>query len=404
MEVVILPLYRYRAIGLDGRPVVGTVSAQSRSDAVGRTRQEFPAVTGIRRELRLSSRAGAGTLFRPNDKTISLMCNRLSIVLMSGMPTVRAIKLTAAQSADRAIGGMLHNVAERMETGLTLAESFENSAVWIPQELVEVVRAGEESGSLAEAFASLQSYFEKRARVNSKITNSAIYPVIVLVFAVIAGIVVIAKVVPEFASAFTAIDEDFPLATRVLIRISEILTGYWLELLAGFVLLICALATLRMRRRAFCSRILLAIPLVGRLVAAQSAWQFSSAMSSMVAGGTPVTRALTVTSRAVTNRYIGDAVARLETEVEGGRSLGECMESSGAFPGMLTEMVYAGEEAGSLDRVLAVAAHYYEEEVSTRAERLLALLEPLMLLAVAGLVLMLVLAVYMPMLTLYGGI
>ena len=397
-----MPVYRYRAITLEGKAVVGMMPARSREEAIGRTRQRFPAVTGIRRTGRMQRSMRSSILFRPGDKAIAVMCNRLSIILGSGMPTSEAIRLAADQSRDRTMGGMLRAVSENMETGLGLAASFAESADWVPQELVEVVRAGEESGSLPEAFASLESYFEKRARVSSKILNSAIYPIIVFICSIVVGTFVTVMVVPRFMEVFSGLDRELPFATRVLMGISNFVTQNPVGLLAGAALVAVLFAVLYLRRREMFSRVALRLPVLGKLLRAQGSWQFAGAMAAMLAGGTQVTRALEVTSRAVSNRFIGGATARMCAELESGRGLGECMEKSRAFPAMLTELVYAGEQSGSLGRVLEAAARYYEEDVAMRTERLLALLEPLMLLIVGGMVLMLLLAVYVPMLTLYG--
>ena len=397
-----MPVYKYKALADDGAKVSGSVAALSRSEAVGKVRQEFSAITECRRTVSLPLSAKTIAVRRPSDKALALLCGRISIILQSGLPVVRAIELACAQTADRVQRGMLHAVATNLSAGMGLATSFAASAAWIPAVFTEAVRAGEESGTLAGAFAKLSAYFEKNARTKAKVRNALMYPALLCATAVIVSVVVLTQLVPALAGTLFSLGGELPLVTRVLIAVSDFFVKHGVVVAAAIAALAAACVAMRAVQRERFSRLAIKLPIFGKIIAAQSAGQFAGALATMLSSGMPLTRALSATSRAVANRYVGAETAKMVAGVESGRRLGECMAGNKAFPEMLVEMIFAGEDSGELESTLEVAASYYEAEVASRTERALALFEPAMIVFAAVCVLFVVLAVYMPMMEMYG--
>ena len=349
--------YKYKGQSLSGAKVSGVVRAYDEFEAVAKLRDTCAFITKIEPVKERGNALDKPIGFRLKDKELALLCSQFSIILTSGLSVMRCVEMVASQTRNKYTRRMLEKVAEEVGAGYSLAQSFESNAPYLPATFIETVRAGEESGTLALCFDRLHRYYERTARTRAKIISTMTYPAMVIVVAIIVFIII----------AY--------LAFKRTERGKLVLASYAIER-----------APLR------------------RLRSMSAAGRFANTMSTMLTAGLGVPRALDVTSQVVGNYLFSLGVRKVKENVERGRGIAESMAGVECFPKMLTEMVGVGERAGSLPQTLDVIGNYFDSEVETQSTRLLSVLEPVITIVLAVIVVVLLLAVYLPMFSMYGSI
>ena len=399
--------YRYKGQTPEGSKVSGVIRAYDEYDAVSKLRDTCAFVIKLE-EVREKKDS---VLTRPlrtkiKEKDLALICSQFSIILGTGLPVMRCVEMVAAQNRNKHLARMLHKVAEDIDAGYSMAQSFESNIPGLPKTFVETVRAGEQSGTLELCFQRLHTYYDKSAKTRAKLVSTLTYPVLVLIVAAIVFLIIMVVAVPMFTSAFAEMGSELPAVTRGLMSVSGFFQHYWWALL--LIVLVILIVRLLLRRseqgRLFLAAGKLRRSPLRRLHQMNAASQFASTMATMLTAGLPVTRALEVTSGVVSNYLFADAVRRVRQGVEQGRALADCMLTDPAFPRLLTEMTGVGERSGNLEQTLTVIGDYFDNEVSVTTQRLLSLLEPAITIALAVITVILLLAVYLPMFTMYGSL
>ena len=339
------------------------------------------------------------------EKELALICSQFAIILSAGMSIQHCVEMVAAQTRNRHIRQMLEKVAEEVGAGYSMAQSFENNAPYLPKTFIETVRAGEQSGTLEECFQRLHRYYDKSAKTKAKVVSTLTYPAMVIVVAIVVFIIIIAVAVPAFNDVFAEMGTQLPGITRVLLAISDFFIGWWwlLLLIAAGLGIAYMVARRSIRgRRAIAAWSLTKAPL-HRLHSLNAAAQFAHSMATMLTAGLPVPKALDVTGNVISNYTL--RTGRAGGEAEGGAWPHHFREHGPdrVLPKMLTEMVGVGEQSGSLEETLDVIGEYFDNEVEVTTARLLSVLEPIITIALAVIVVVLLLAVYLPLFTLYGG-
>ena len=386
--------------------VTGVIHAYNEYEAATQLRNTCAIITKIEPvpETREKNPVLGG--YKIKEKELAVICSQFSIILTSGLPIVRCVEMVAAQTRTKELRRGLTKVAQDVSGGYSLAQSFENNVRGLPVTFLETVRAGEQSGTLELCFERLHTYYDKSAKTKAKLVSALTYPALVLVVAAIVFLVIMTVAVPMFTKTFEELGTELPGITKGLIAFSNFFTSYWWVL----VLIVLGLWIGKMiLRRTPQGRLFLAegklkrSPLRG-LYQMRASAQFASTMSTMLTAGLPIVKALDVTAGVISNAAVSEAVRRVKSGVEQGRGVAACMEKERVFPQMLTEMTGVGERAGSMEQTLNVIAEYFDNEVSVKTQRLLSLLEPAITIALAVITVILLLAVYLPMFTMYGSI
>lgn len=398
--------YKYKGVSPDGARVSGVIKAYDEFEAVSQLRETCSVVTKIEAVPEQKEGGVSFGSHRIKDKELAILCSQFAIILTSGLPIVRCVEMVAAQARTREVRQLLERVAEDVSGGYSLAQSFSNAGTLLPVTFIETVRAGEQSGTLELCFQRLHTYYDKSAKTRAKLVSTLTYPVLVLIVAAIVFLIIMVVAVPMFTSAFAEMGSELPAVTRGLMAVSGFFHRYWWALL--LIVLVILIARLLLRRseqgRLFLAAGKLRRSPLRRLHQMNAASQFASTMATMLTAGLPVTRALEVTSGVVSNYLFADAVRRVRQGVEQGRALADCMLTDPAFPRLLTEMTGVGERSGNLEQTLTVIGDYFDNEVSVTTQRLLSLLEPAITIALAVITVVLLLAVYLPMFTMYGSL
>ena len=395
--------YKYKARSRNGAEIEGYVEALNQTDAISKIKESCSVVTEIR-EVRQKSTVTFERQIR--EKDLAILCSQFSIILGAGLPVVHAVDLIAKQTEHKTLKRILTAVANDVGNGHSLAASFADEGPSLPLTLIESIRSGEESGTLEIAFSRLHRYYDKSSKVAGKIKNAMIYPVFTIVVAVIVVAIIMGVAVPLFTESFTALDATLPLPTRALIAVSGFFAHWW------WLVIVCiasigifySLYRKKENGRLKTDEIKLKNPILGRLARMKAASQFANTMSTLLSAGVPIREAVRITGRVIDNYYIGSQVSHTITELERGYSLGAALGACKYLPELLIEMTAVGEQTGTLEATLDTIGTFYDNESDLAASRMLALMEPIIISALAVLVLLILLSVYLPMFTIYGSL
>lgn len=400
-----MPVFTYTGTTETGQVQTGVVEAYDEFEAMTLAHQQVQVVSSIK-QVR-----GPGLLRRdltkPHVKTraLAIMCKQLAIILKSGLPLPRAVALVADQASNKYLKKVFRQVTNDVSAGHSLAESLANKGPELPGVLVETVRAGEESGRLAESFERLHSYFDKRSKVAAKVAQALTYPLFVACIAVVVVAVMMAMVIPTILDLVSELGSEVPAITRFLIDASSFAGSNWPLLMALLLALVLGSAAWRRTEqgKVFFARLAMKAPVIGPISVNSGAAQFANTMAMLLSAGLPATRAVEVTSKVISNYQLSQDVGRIRAFLQEGRTLGECMERVDMLPRTLVEMVAAGEQSGSLEESLETMGEYYDQETQRLTDRALSLLEPALLVVMAVFSGFIVVALYLPMFTMYAG-
>lgn len=402
-----MPSYQYLGAYRSGEKVSGVVEALSEAEAVQQIRRTCDVVLSLKEVPSAGGqRVAQLSLKRVKPKNLALVSRQFAIILGAGLPIVQTVKLVAEQAADKTLSKMLKQVAEDVAGGWSVSYSLEQRGKSLPVTFRETIRAGEESGDLAGAFQRMSEYYERTSKTRAKAISAMTYPAFVMVVAVIVIAIIMGYAIPAFTSTFESLGAELPGITKALISFSNFFSQNILIIVAVLVLIIVgfALAFRTEKGGRFLSRLRLSLPILGEIGRMAGASQFAHTMSALLAAGVPILQAIEASGRAMSSRIMSEEVLSSVAGVESGRSLGECLAATRELPPMLIQMTAVGEQSGSMESTLEVLARFYDNEVETRTDRALSLLEPAIIICLAVFVVFVLLAVYLPMFSMYGSI
>ncbi len=401
-----MPTYTYIGMSDAGERVDGVVEAYDEIEAMEKARELCRVVQNVK-QVRSGKNILSMDVTKPKakPKNLAIMCAQFATILQSGLSIARAVSLVADQTADKYLKRVLGDVASDVESGHGLAESFENKGPELPRVFVETVRAGEESGHLSEGFERLHGYYDKRSKVAAKVAGALTYPVFVLVIAVVVVALMMVMVIPAIAGMVSSLGTDMPGITQFLIDTSAWMGVYWPVVL---LVLVLAVVGSRLYGRTESGKTLLGkaklkLPVIGPIGTYSGASQFANTMATLAAAGLPMPRAVSVTARVMGNYVLSREVGRMEAGLEEGRTLGECMEQSDYLPRTLVEMATVGEQTGELEAMLETMGAFYDDETQRVTDKALSLMEPTLLVLMALFAGFIVIALYLPLFTMYAS-
>jgi type IV pilus assembly protein PilC len=402
-----VPTYKYEGACAGGETVSGVVEAVSQSDAVAQIRQSCEAVLSLKEVPKAAARSPRVRSRKISAKSLALTCRQFSIILKAGLPLVQAVDLAAGQCTNKVLEALLRQVSADVSNGWSLSYSFAlRGADFLPVTFLETVRAGEESGDLLSSFRRMADYFEQMNKTREHVASALTYPTFVGFVAVIVVSVIMGYAVPSFTRTFESMNIDLPWVTRALIAVSLFFRKYTLLLIVLAVLVFAALRFYGTTERGGprLAKAQLRIPVIGGIVRMSGASQFAHTLSTLLTAGMPLLQAIEVSGRTMTNRCLSGEVLSTLPGVESGRPLGECMTHAKELPPMLIQMTAVGEATGSMESTLKVLAEYYDNETDVRTRRALSLLEPAIIVVLSVFVVFILLAVYLPMFSMYSAI
>nr|WP_298889902.1 type II secretion system inner membrane protein GspF [uncultured Acinetobacter sp.] len=392
-----MPAYQYSALDASGKQHKGIMDGDSARQIRQQLRDQ--ALTPLQVEAVQHKQTGQSRWFQKKLTAydLALMTRQLSVLIAASIPLEEAIRAVAKQSEKKHVESLLLSVRAKVLEGHSLAKALDQSAHF-PTLYIATVAAGERSGHLDLILEQLADYTEGRFAMQKKIQGAMIYPVILMLmsFAIIMGLMT--YVVPDIVKVFANTEQALPWITQALMATSDFIRNYWMYMsVLGALGLFLLGRFLRTDAGHYTlDRFILKLPLFGKLSRGINSARFASTLSILTRSGVPLVDALKIGAAVSSNWVIRDAVNHAAEKVVEGGNLATQLERSGYFPPMMVQMIRSGENSGELDRMLIRASDMQDKQISSLITTLLALLEPLMLVFMAGIVLVIVIAVMLP--------
>jgi general secretion pathway protein F len=400
-----MPVYAYRGVNRAGRTIRGQVDAESARSARSKLRLQGIFLTDLAEGgAEAGPREAHGTrrrfrLRRIAPLDLALATRQLSTLVGAGIPLVSALGALTEQVENTRLKSVIAGVRDRVNEGAALADSLTQSGAFSDL-YVGMVRAGETGGALEQVLARLAEYLESQVRLRNKVGSILIYPLVMFGFALVVVAALVTVVLPQITQLLTSLGQELPIYTRAIIALSEFARSWWWAVgLAGLALFVGVRGLTRSQagRRRW-DGLKLRLPVLGRVVRLLAISRFTRTLSTLLAGGIPIVRALDVAKHVAHNVVLGDAIDTARGSITEGASLATPLRASGEFPAMVVHMVDVGERSGELEAMLAKVADTYDEQVETAVTRLTALLEPMLILLMVGIVLVIIFATLTPLL------
>ena len=399
-----MAVYSYKARASDGK----LVSGRAQGDTVEQVAQRLIAggsvpidiqALGVTGDLNLDKLGRALGFGRVQVTDLVLFSRQMYTITRAGIPLLQGMRGLVASTHNLILRETLEDVLESLEGGRDLAASFARHPDIFPRIYVSIVSVGEATGTLEKSFQRLTEYMTQEKDMRDRVKSAVRYPIIVMITICLAAMFLSAFVIPKFEPVFAQLKGNLPLPTRILLGSSTVVRDYW-PYAIGFVALCVYGFRMWLRTpdgRMRWDRFKLRVPVMGKLMYEATLSRINRSMAISLAAGMPMTQTLAVISRSSGNVFMSEKIGMLGTNVERGESLSRAATASGLFSPLVLQMIAIGEETGALPELLDEAAGYYEREVDHALKNLSSSIEPILIVAVGGMVLILALGIFMPL-------
>lgn len=407
--------FTYKGVSSSGKATSGTVSADHARAARTKMRTQGVFLTELEESgegAEVSEESGSSrfdlslldfTRIPPMERSIAT--RQLSTLVMAGIPLVESLNALVDQIEHAKLASVFATVRDRVNEGSTLADALSATGQF-DNLYLSMIRAGEASGALGPVLARISDYLEDQLRLSSKVMSIMLYPAVMLTFSLVVVGVLVTMVLPQVTTMMSSMDQDMPPLTLFIIGTSDILREWWWALLLGISGALLGLRAYKRtdRGRESWDRFRLRLPVFGKLTRVLAVARLTRTLSTLLASGVGIVKALEIGRHVANNEVIAQAVDMARTSIIEGASLAAPMRASGQFPGMVTTMIEVGEQSGELEAMLARVSDTYDEQVENTITRLTALLEPMLILVMVGIVLVIILATLQPLLQLTSAL
>ena len=396
--------FTYVARDRDGKKVQGEMEAADRRAAVNKLRESGLMVATIsekRKPFSLGKGFSAGGILvkKVSLKDLAVFSKQFSAMIDSGIDVLRCLKILSRQTANPAFQGMISKIHDDVSEGQTLASAMSKHPDAFPRLYISLVRASEESGALDTVLSRLADSLEKELSLRNQVAAGMKYPQAIGVAALLILTVIMIFVIPTFAEMFKSMGGNLPMMTRGLIAAASFMKNYWWVILLIYFGLPIAmrLANNTAGGRLALDRLKLRLPVFGQLTQKVIVARFTRNLSTMLANGIPILRALEIVDEAAGNVVYETAIKRIRESVKEGESIADPMEASRLFPPMVPAMIAVGEESGDLDGMLTKVADFYDAEIDSTVKVLTSLLEPILISVMGAVVGFIVISLFLPL-------
>ena len=385
--MTILPQYTYTVVDSTGRTLKGSMEADNEDTCRKLIAQRGLYCVNVSQPS-IGSRSISIGPRRFNVKDLSLFCRQLATMLSAGTSVVKSLDVIFNQTVNKTEKEIIKNVYESVQKGQALSAAFSAEKGVFPDFMISMLQAGESSGNIDGVMNEIANHYEKEVKINAKVKGAMTYPIILLCVTICVVIVMMAFVVPKFTVSFTESGTKLPGATRALIAISNSFTHFWYVYIIVVVGIIVGFKVLMKNpnRRLGWDKFKTKIPIFGKLNRTVIAARFSRTLSTLMHSGIPMLKSLEIAGKVLGNKFYEKGVENIGEDIKKGMSLSGAIKKSALFPLMLMSMISIGEEAGTLDEILVRTAAFYDDESDRAISKMVSLLEPIMIMVMAGIV------------------
>lgn len=403
-----MPVFEYQALSAAGASQSGTMEASNEAQVLERihTQGLLPLQVKLASAASVSTESGAKkkqgwfSSKKVGQADIIAFTQQLSSMLNAGLPLDRALSIQLELIEQPSMSKLVHSLQEQVRSGVDFADALEESKQF-SRFYVNMVRAGEASGSVDDALSRLVDYMLRAKELRGTVVSALIYPSILFVVAIVSIIALLLFVVPQFSQMFEEMGAELPLITQLVMAAGEALKVYWWAVLGGFLFILILLQYLftNEQARLWLDRAMLAWPIVGDLVSKVEMARFSRSLGTLLHNGVPLLGSLQIVKNTMSNRVMANSIGEAADSLKQGESLTRTLMSKRVFPAYALHMLRVGEETGQMEQLLHEVANIYDAEVRNAVRQMLALLEPILILIMAVAILVIIGAVLIPMIS-----
>lgn len=394
-----MPGFNYTAINRNGKRVRSSLDASSIETAKSSLRGAGYTILDIKEQTTLNRDIEIPFLGKPKAKDMAVFCRQFVSILRAGVSVASVLSMLGQQTGNKKLRAAIREMQADVEKGESLATSMRRHPKIFPAILVNMVSAGESSGNLEESFRQMELYFDRSKRTKSKVTSAMIYPCVLIVVMIVVLIVMMTKIIPNFLKTFEDMDAELPKLTQGVMAVCEWFESWWwVPLLVLAALIVGGVLFHRTNKgKHFFGWLARKTPVVGNLTVKTACATFCRTMEVLIGSGLTLTDSMDLAASNMGNIYYLEAIRDARGMVAEGTPLRESLVRTGIFPPMVSNLVGVGEETGDLQSMMGKVADYYDEEVDEATKKLLNLMEPAIIIFMAVFVVIIVLAIYLPM-------
>lgn len=401
-----MPHFNYTARQKDGSKVSGTLELSSASAVAEHLADSglIPVKIAERQSRDESERVGDSmwqrlTRKRVRSSDLILFCRQMYSLTRSGVPIIRALTGLIESSQNPRLRQVLAGVIDGLESGRDLSGSMAQYPDVFPSLITRMVQVGENSGNLEKSFEQLGAYLEFEKHTREQVKSALRYPSFVVIAIGVAIAILSLFVIPAFEKVFASFGAELPLATRIILAVSDFSVTYWAHILGGMAVAFFAFKRWRKTKSGAYrwDKFKLRLPIIGSILLRSTLARFARAFSMGYGSGVPLVQSLAFTARSLENHYIGTKLDEMRNHLERGETLTRSAASLHIFTPLVLQMLSVGEETGSVDAMLNEVADFYEREVEYELKNLTSAIEPILIVVIGIMVLVLALGVFLPM-------
>lgn len=399
--------YTYVIIDDAGKQKKGSINGDSREKVMDKLKKNGATIVSLNDAGALNRDIEISFLQpKPKPRDMAVFCRQFVSIVSAGVPVLSALEMLSEQTENKKLAAAVDKCRSSIERGETLAQSMAESPDIFPSMFITMVEAGEASGSLETSFTRMAEQYEKTAKLRATVRKATTYPIVILVIAAIAVSILLTKVVPTFEDMLNDLGIPLPGITKFVIAASSFLQEWWYIVIAVGVLIVLGLRVFKGSETGahLLGKLALKLPIFGKLTYKTASARMARTLSTLLVSGLPLIQALEITANTMTNVFFKEELLAARDAVAMGSNLSEPLAEGGLFPPLLHHMLSIGEETGAIENMLDKLAEYYEDEVEQATEQIMAAIEPLIILLLAGVIGTIVLAVIMPMASMYSGL
>ena len=398
--------FSYEAINKLGKEVKGSVEASTEADVIYKLKQQGLTVVNVKPQSLLTQDINIQIGGYPTARDLSVMCRQFVSMNKAGVTILETLRMLYEQTENKRLKDAIREVRIGIEKGDTLAQALGDHPKIFPELMVNMVAAGEASGTLHVALERVSIQLEKSNKTQSLIKKAMIYPIAVFLVAIVVTVVMLVVVIPSYETMFADLGTELPGITKFYVSLSKMLINYWfiiVPIVAGIIGGIIAFAKTQAGKHVF-GKLALKLPIVKNLIIKSASSQMASTLGTLLGSGVTLVEATAIVSDIMSNVYFKEAMKDASDQVSIGMPLSRPLEDCRLFPPMVYHMLRIGEESGNTEEMLDKLADYYDEEVEMAVQALMAAMEPMIIVVLAVVVGGLVGACMAPMLSMYTAL
>lgn len=404
-----MPVYEYRARDREGKVLKSQMDAESEAqvrDALRARNLMILEIKAPKTGLNADVKIPGLTDRPPGLKQVAVFSKQLATLINAGVPLVQSLAILQRQVDNKTFETVLKKVRGDVESGTPLSEALQQHPKVFSRLFINLVRAGETSGTLDTVLERIADFQEKQLALQGKIKSALTYPAVVLVFALGITYFLLTTIVPQFASILTQLNAPLPFITRMLMAVSDFLrsSGLFIFLIVGVIFFAYRWYYRTPKGRYVIDDIKLRLPVFGNLIQKSAISSFARTFGLLISSGVNIIESLEITKGTANNAIVEETIDNAKNVVISGDQMSSSLATSKVFPPMVVSMVAIGEETGSLDNMLGKVADFYDREVDEAVDSLTAAIEPMMIVFLGGIVGLIVAGMFLPMFSIIGAL